>query len=198
MNEPILVARVGGSPNGRILVLAPLVGTWTEHPHTGALVGPGSRIGLLSHLTKRFALVLPEGAAGRVAHGLPRDRAVAVEYGQVLFELAAVEAVEGQALSEDAGTLGRPPGADLPPGTWAVLSPTDGVFYRRPSPAAAPFVEEGSRVRSGDPIGLVEVMKTFNQIAYGGPGFPEEAQVVEIRRTDAEEVRAGDVLLVVR
>jgi biotin carboxyl carrier protein len=161
-------------------------------------VGPGSRIGFLSHLTRRFALVLPEGAAGRIALGLPRDRAVAVEYGQVLFELSAVEAVDGNALSADAGTLGRPPGAGLPEGAWAVVSPTDGVFYRRPSPASPPFVEEGARIRAGDPIGLVEVMKTFNQIAYGGPGLPEEAQVVEIRRNDAEEVRAGDILLVVR
>jgi biotin carboxyl carrier protein len=198
MNEPILMARVDSSSSGRILVLAPLVGTWTEHPHTGALVGPGSRIGFLSHLTRRFALVLPEGAAGRIALGLPRDRAVAVEYGQVLFELSAVEAVDGNALSADAGTLGRPPGAGLPEGAWAVVSPTDGVFYRRPSPASPPFVEEGARIRAGDPIGLVEVMKTFNQIAYGGPGLPEEAQVVEIRRNDAEEVRAGDILLVVR
>ncbi len=198
MNEPILMARVEAGSDGRVAVLAPSVGTWTDHPHGGALVGPGSRVGRLSHLNRRFALVLPEGAAGRVAQGLPRDRAVAVEYGQVLFELAPVEAVERQALSEDAGTLGRPPGADLPPGAWAVLSPTDGVFYRRPSPASPPFVEEGGRLRTGDPIGLVEVMKTFNQIAYGGPGFPDEAQVVEFRRADAEEVRAGDVLLVVR
>ena len=198
MNEPILMARVDASSGGRIAVLAPLVGTWTDHPHGGALVGPGSRIGFLSHLTRRFALVLPDGAAGRVAQGLPRDRAVAVEYGQVLFELSAVEAIERQALSEDAATLGRPPGANLPKGCWAVLSPTDGVFYRRASPASPPYVLEGSRVRTGDPIGLVEVMKTFNQIAYGGPGLPEEAQVVEIRRDDAEEVRAGDVLLVVR
>ncbi len=198
MNEPILMAKIDVVEGGRIAVLAPLVGTWTDHPHGGALVGPGSRVGFLSHLTRRFALVLPDGAAGRVAQGVPRDRAVAVEYGQVLFQLSPVEAVERQTVSEDAGTLGRPPGADLPPGTWAVVSPTDGVFYRRPSPASPPFVEEGSRIRAGDPIGLVEVMKTFNQIAYGGPGLPEEAQVVQIRRGDAEEVRAGDVLLVVR
>ena len=198
MNEPILMARVDTTPDGRVLVLSPLVGTWTDHPNPGALVGPGSRIGFLSHLTRRFALVLPEGAAGRIALGLPRDRAVAVEYGQLLFELSAVEAVDGNALSADAGTLGRPPGAGLPEGAWAVVSPTDGVFYRRPSPASPPFVEEGARIRAGDPIGLVEVMKTFNQIVYGGPGLPEEAQVVEIRRNDAEEVRAGDILLVVR
>ena len=41
-------------------------------------------------------------------------------------------------------------------------------------------------------------MKTFNQIVYGGGGFPEEATVVEVRCGDAEEVAAGQVLVVVR
>ena len=54
------------------------------------------------------------------------------------------------------------------------------------------------RVRRGDAVGLVEVMKTFNQILYQGPGFPDQAEVVEVRLQDAEEVRAGQVLVVVR
>ena len=62
----------------------------------------------------------------------------------------------------------------------------------------AAVVEVGSRVQAGDPLGLVEVMKTFNQILYGGPGFPEDAEVVEVRAGDAEEVRAGQILMVVR
>ncbi len=41
-------------------------------------------------------------------------------------------------------------------------------------------------------------MKTFNQILYEGPGFPDQAEVIEIRVRDAEEVRAGQVLIVVR
>ncbi len=198
MNEPILVARAERGEDGRALVVSPLVGIWTDHPHPGALLGPGSRIGFLAHLSRRFALVLPEGAAGKVAVGLPRDRALAVEHGQVLFELAPLDAGERQGLSADADRPGHPAGAGLAPGSWAVLSPTDGVFYRRPSPASPPFVEPGARVRTGDPVGLVEVMKTFNQIAFGGPGFPEEAVVAEIRCADSEEVRAGQILIVVR
>jgi biotin carboxyl carrier protein len=53
-------------------------------------------------------------------------------------------------------------------------------------------------VRRGDAVGLVEVMKTFNQILYDGPGFPEEAEVVEVRCEDGQEVRVGEVLVVVR
>ena len=61
-----------------------------------------------------------------------------------------------------------------------------------------PFVEIGSRVRQGQPVGLVEVMKTFNQIVYGGPGLPAEAEVIEVRSEDGAEIAAGQPLIIVR
>jgi len=73
----------------------------------------------------------------------------------------------------------------------------NGVGVARLDPTA-PFVEVGARVAAGQPVGLVEVMKTFNQIHYGGPGWPEHAEVVEVRADDGEEVSAGQVLIVVR
>jgi acetyl-CoA carboxylase biotin carboxyl carrier protein len=39
-----------------------------------------------------------------------------------------------------------------------------GVFYRRPSPDADPFVEEGARVQPGQTVALIEVMKTFSEL----------------------------------
>ena len=41
-------------------------------------------------------------------------------------------------------------------------------------------------------------MKTFNPIVYGGGSLPDTAEVVEVLAADGEEVRAGQVLLVVR
>ena len=67
-----------------------------------------------------------------------------------------------------------------------------------PTPGARPFVEPGTALRAGQVVGLVEVMKTFNQILYGGAGFPERAEVVEVRCGDAQEVRAGQILMVIR
>ena len=45
-----------------------------------------------------------------------------------------------------------------------VLSPLPGIFYRRPSPEAPPYKNEGDLVSEGDVIGLVEVMKQFNEV----------------------------------
>ena len=81
----------------------------------------------------------------------------------------------------------------------AIGAPTDGVFYRSPS-AGREAVRRRRRPRqvTGRPIGLIEVMKTFNPITYGGPGFPDEAEVVEILAADGQEVRAGQALVVVK
>ncbi|HXV74791.1 MAG TPA: biotin/lipoyl-containing protein [Candidatus Polarisedimenticolaceae bacterium] len=198
MTDAVLLGMTDRSPDGTIRVLSPAIGWWCDPPHRGAWVGPGSSIGTIRRLNRRYRLVLPEGAAGRVAGAASTERVRAVEFGQLLFELAPVGESTGAVPSEDEALLGHPPGAGLEPGMLAIVAPSDGVFYRRASPEAPPFVEVGARVRLGQPVGLVEVMKTFNQIVYDGPAFPMEAEVLELRARDAEEVRAGQILLVVR
>ena len=49
-------------------------------------------------------------------------------------------------------------------------APLTGIFYRSPSPQAAPFVQVGSQVGQGDVIGLIEAMKLFNEIRAGAGG----------------------------
>lgn len=198
MNEPIKLVRVRTEGEGSLEVLCPGVGWWFDHPHPGALLGPGSPVGFLECRNRRFRLVLPDGGSGRLAGAVPPDMKVAVEFGQVLFRLTTVAAGEELAIEADAGTLGHPSGETLPEGARAVVAPTDGVFYTRPSPESNPFIEVGGKIRTGQAVGLVEVMKTFNQILYGGPGFPEEVKVLEIRAEDNQEIRAGEVLVVVR
>ena len=51
----------------------------------------------------------------------------------------------------------------LPAGT-VVRSPMVGTFYAASSPGAEPFVKVGQQVKVGDPLGVIEAMKMFNQI----------------------------------
>ena len=51
-----------------------------------------------------------------------------------------------------------------------VVSPLPGIFYRRPSPEAQPYKQEGDRVTVGEVIGLVEVMKQFTEIHADADG----------------------------
>jgi hypothetical protein len=104
MDEPILRVRVDREASGRLRVLSPGVGYWLGHPRPGTLLEPGSRVGTLEHLNRRYALVLPDAAAGRLHGELPRERAVPVEYGQVLFSL-----LPAQPEAPPAGPGPRPP-----------------------------------------------------------------------------------------
>jgi acetyl-CoA carboxylase biotin carboxyl carrier protein len=45
-----------------------------------------------------------------------------------------------------------------------IKAPVPGTFYRRPSPDEEPYAKEGDRITDGQVIGLVEVMKNFNEV----------------------------------
>ncbi|TDD82570.1 biotin carboxyl carrier domain-containing protein [Saccharopolyspora karakumensis] len=64
-----------------------------------------------------------------------------------------------------------------------------GVFYRRPSPESDPYIEPGTVVRSGQTIGLIEVMKTFNEIKAD-----RECRVSKILLDDGDEVDIGQTM----
>jgi biotin carboxyl carrier protein len=51
-----------------------------------------------------------------------------------------------------------------------VKTPLPGTFYRRPSPDAKPFVEEGDTIAAGEVVGLIEIMKTFHEIRSDADG----------------------------
>ena len=48
--------------------------------------------------------------------------------------------------------------------TIPVLAPMVGTLYLTPSPDQPPFVREGSRVKKGDTLFIIEAMKLFNKI----------------------------------
>lgn len=54
--------------------------------------------------------------------------------------------------------------------TKQILSPLPGTFYRRPAPDQPPYKKEGDAVAVGDVIGLVEVMKSFNEVKAEAAG----------------------------
>ena len=73
-----------------------------------------------------------------------------------------------------------------------VSAPMVGTFYRSPSPGAPPFVEIGSKVKKGDPICIIEVMKLFTTIHSEWSGT-----VKEIGAKNAQLVEFGQMLFVI-
>jgi acetyl-CoA carboxylase biotin carboxyl carrier protein len=71
-----------------------------------------------------------------------------------------------------------------------VISPMVGTFYRSPAPGEPPFVEVGERIRSGQPVCIIEAMKLMNEIEAEVSG-----QVMEILVQNGEPVEYGQPLL---
>jgi len=74
-----------------------------------------------------------------------------------------------------------------------IVAPLVGVFFRSPTPDAAPFVEIGSVIEIGSEVGLIEAMKVFSPIPSEIAG-----EVVDIPAGNGMLVREGDVLVRVR
>jgi len=79
------------------------------------------------------------------------------------------------------------PAADAAPRGVPLPAPMAGIFYRQPSPDAGPFVEQGDRVEAGEVVGLIEVMKLFNEIIAPVTGVVVKVVVENEERVEAEQ-----------
>jgi len=72
----------------------------------------------------------------------------------------------------------------VPSGLVRVESPMVGTFYRAPSPSAEPYVSEGTVVKEGQILCIIEAMKLMNEIESKAGGrivkiFVENGHAVE-------------------
>jgi acetyl-CoA carboxylase biotin carboxyl carrier protein len=189
VSPPTLVALARRRADGQAELLAPAPGFVVEAPRTGGRIQGGEAFATLEILGRRVALLAPAGVDGLVVAG-PEGAPRAVGAGGVVATLGAfaADAIAGGPTSAVAGA----PAADE--GLFLRAS-SSGRFYRRPAPGKPALVDEGAILETGQAIGLIEVMKTFSRIPYGGSGLPARARVVRVVPADGADVEAGDVLL---
>lgn len=185
--EPQLLAKL--ERDGSLVhLLCPTVGHWREAPDEGSLIRPGSTLGFISTLGVLHRVVAPAGAVGVVT---AREGNVSapgyVAYGDALLTLD-LKAAAGSVASAAAES-------EVDAGGLAFRSPLSGRFYLRPAPDQPPFVSPGDVVKVGQTVALLEVMKTFNRLTYGGDGMPETAKVVAVIPENESDLAQGDVIL---
>jgi acetyl-CoA carboxylase biotin carboxyl carrier protein len=73
-----------------------------------------------------------------------------------------------------------------------VASPMVGTAYLAPSPGDRPFVDVGATVKVGDPLMIIEAMKTMNQIPA-----PRSGTVIQILVEDGQPVEYGEPLMII-
>jgi acetyl-CoA carboxylase biotin carboxyl carrier protein len=74
----------------------------------------------------------------------------------------------------------------------AVISPMVGTVYLGPAPGARPFVDVGGLVKTGEPLLIIEAMKTMNQIPA-----PRSGTVIQVLVADGQPVEYGQPLMII-
>ncbi len=73
-----------------------------------------------------------------------------------------------------------------------VRAPMSGIFYRKPSPDAAAYVEIGDTVKKKQVLGLLETMKVYQKVKC-----PANGKVVEILAENANPLKDDDLIFVI-
>ncbi|UCE59751.1 MAG: hypothetical protein JSU63_20205 [Phycisphaerales bacterium] len=200
MAEKTLIAKVRNDEKDpeTLLVTSPVVGMADGAPKDGLFLNPFDQVISMKILNERYLLRLPRDVHGRVTEVFIPNSYTPVAYGESIARLdpRVLEAGAG-------GASGKATGADASgdtedAGLISIDAPSDGIFYRRPSPDAPPYVDVGSAVTTGSMLGLVEIMKCFHQITYGGLDLPERGEIVKIFAEDASEVSFGQTLFQIK
>lgn len=74
-----------------------------------------------------------------------------------------------------------------------ISAPMPSRFYRSPAPDEPPFVQVGDLVRAGEPVGVLEVMKTYNPVEA-----PFDCEILEILAEDGDAVEYSQPLFRVK
>jgi acetyl-CoA carboxylase biotin carboxyl carrier protein len=92
-----------------------------------------------------------------------------------------------------AAAVPPPPAPEPDAGLVVVKSPIVGTFYRTPDPNSPPFVSVGDKVRPGQVMCIIEVMKLMNEIEADLAG-----EIVAIHHESGQPVQFGDPLFSIR
>jgi acetyl-CoA carboxylase biotin carboxyl carrier protein len=140
-------------------------------------------------LIRALAKLLDETGLTEIEFERGGQRVRVARHGPAAVAVAPVlraTTAESTALPAGSGTVdpSKHPGV--------VTSPMVGTCYRAAEPGARPFVEVGARVRAGEPLLIVEAMKTMNQIPA-----PRAGTVIQILIEDGQPVEFGEPLMII-
>ncbi len=191
--RPELTAKATTRADGLTELRSPGVGLWRGAPAPGEVIVGGQPIGELETLGVLTRLRAPAGVSGRVVEALGAASVLARRAAQHGDALLVLDPSVGAAADPRAAEARS--AAQTDSGALVFRTPSSGRYYGKPGPGKAPFVAVGDVVVEGQSVALLEVMKTFNRVQYGGEGLPPRARVLAILPADESDLAPGDVIL---
>jgi len=189
----VLEVKVKTQGDGAI-ILSPAVGIFYNAPPNGTFLSKQMSVGCLNVLNTHYDLQLPKGISGITVMMEGIDHIIPVGYGQILFSLR-------QGINQD---IQVPKNGDMKETSntcndegHVITAFTTGIFYQRSSPDSSPYVQVGEEIKKGQILGLIEVMKTFNQIIFQGIDNADTGTVKKIYAEDSQEVNLGEKLFLI-
>jgi oxaloacetate decarboxylase alpha subunit len=176
--EELLLLALFGEAAEPLLRSVRARGRRDERPAAGLTVSESERI-------RELIRVVQESGIGEVTIEEGEMRITVRRSDELADAPVASVAVPTAPVEEEAEPLPIPTPGDL----IRIESPMVGTFYRAPQPDAAPFVEEGDAVESGQTLCILEAMKLMNEVKAEG-----EAVVRRICVENAAPVEYGELL----
>ncbi|MBN2680083.1 acetyl-CoA carboxylase biotin carboxyl carrier protein [Acidithiobacillus montserratensis] len=105
---------------------------------------------------------------------------------------APLPAMAPESIQAPAAAPVAAPAAESAPQGYMIKSPMVGTFYRASSPEAAPFVEEGSIVKAGQTLCIIEAMKLLNEIEADVSG-----KIIKVLASNGQPVEYGEPLFII-
>ncbi len=174
-----------------IIVLSPAAGMFRRKFENDDFLSNKAYIGDITILNIDYRVFLPENISGNINFRDENRIFIPVGYKEKLFSIKDHGPIKK--------TKTRPLNKvdDLIEDGFIIKAFTTGIFYRRLTPESPPFVEEGSVIKRGELLGLIEVMKSFNQIIFSEKSGIDTGIIKKIMVEDSKEVRFGDPLFLV-
>ena len=136
-------------------------------------------------LVRKLADLLEETGLGEIEYEVHGARIRVARPGTVA--VAAPPAAVAAPAAESARPAAVP---ESHPGT--ITSPMVGTVYLSPAPGEPPLVRVGDTVSAGQPLMLIEAMKTFNEVKA-----PHGGTVYRINVINGQPVEFGELLAIV-
>jgi acetyl-CoA carboxylase biotin carboxyl carrier protein len=172
-------------------ILSPALGKVMIEVDDEALLRAGDRIGYLESIHQKYPLDMPDSLEGVWQIKGVKKTPYILEYHSEIAKIYPFRSGLSQEELETNTSLDENGQQDNAKQFKRYESAMDGTFYRKSSPDAPVFIEEGMTVEPKQVIALIEVMKCFYQLHFEGK---TRVKIERIVVKDGQSIQAGDLL----